>query len=98
MRKQHLEAQLKALPAKPGVYIATPGSAAVPDTPNAVFLRPFAGLGNITRFRPGPPPDLKSKEYEAQFEYVKAQGSLNSTVRKTFDTDTAYFWRESSIA
>ena len=85
-------------PVRPGVYQATPGGAPVPDTPQAVFLRTWAGLGNVTRFRAPPPPSTNSTGYDASLDYVKAQGSLNSTVRKTFDTDTAYFWRESSIA
>jgi len=85
-------------PVRPGVYQLTPGAAPAPDTPQAVYLKTWAGLGNITRFRAPPPPNVTDRSYEAYLDYVKAQGSLNSTVRKAFDTDTAYFWRESSIA
>jgi len=85
-------------PVRPGVYQNTPGGSAIPDVPQSVFIRPWAGLGNISRFRAPPPPNVTDKAYDAFLDYVKAQGSLNSTVRKPFDTDTAYFWRESSIA
>ena len=84
-------------PKNPGVYQATPGGAALPDTPQAVYIRPFGGVLNITRFRAPPPPKTSDARYEAYVQYVKDQGELNSTVRKPFDTDTAYFWRESSI-
>ncbi|KAK4238983.1 vanadium chloroperoxidase [Achaetomium macrosporum] len=84
-------------PKEPGVYQQTPGSNSLPDTPQARFVTPFAGLGDISRFRAPPPPKTNSKEYEADALYVKEQGSLNSTARTPYDTDTAYFWRESSV-
>jgi hypothetical protein len=80
-----------------GIYQLTPGGAPLPDTPQAVFLRPFGGVRNISHFRAPPPPPVSDRAYEAFVQYVKDQGELNSTVRKPFDTDTAYFWRESSI-
>ncbi|KAK4116810.1 acid phosphatase/Vanadium-dependent haloperoxidase [Canariomyces notabilis] len=84
-------------PQNPGVYQQTPGSNPLPDVPQARFITPFAALGDITRFRAPPPPPTNSEEFEAEVRYVKEQGSLNSTVRTQYDTDTAYFWRESSI-
>lgn len=84
-------------PKELGVYQQTPGGNPYPDNPQARFIRPFAGLANLTKFRSPPPPPISSKEYEEAALYVKAQGSLNSTVRSAYDTDTAYFWRESSI-
>ncbi|KAK4462958.1 phosphatidic acid phosphatase type 2/haloperoxidase [Cladorrhinum samala] len=84
-------------PKTPGVYQQSPGSNPYPDNPGARHVRPFADLGDISRFRAPPPPKTSSKEYEAALLYVKQQGSLNSTVRTAFDTDTAYIWRESSI-
>ena len=84
-------------PKEPGVYQQTPGSNPLPDTPQARFVRPFAELGDISRFRAPPPPALNSKEYEEDVLYVKEYGSVNSTVRKPYDTETAYFWRESSV-
>ncbi|PVH99946.1 acid phosphatase/Vanadium-dependent haloperoxidase [Periconia macrospinosa] len=83
-------------PPAPGVYQATPGGQPVPDTPQAQFLRLFAGLGDVTRFRASPPPNATSPEYEPFLDQVKTQGARNSTVRKPYDTETAYFWRESS--
>ena len=79
------------------VYQQSPGANPFPDTPQARFIRPFAGLGDISRFRAPPPPAITSKQYEEDALYVKAQGAQNSTVRTPYDTDTAYFWRESSI-
>jgi hypothetical protein len=83
-------------PAAPGVYQATPGGQPVPDTPQAQFIRLFGGLGDVTRFRAPPPPAATAPEYEEFLDFVKAQGERNSTVRKPYDTETAYFWRESS--
>lgn len=83
-------------PALPGVYQATPGGQPIPDTPQAQFVRLFAGLGNVKRFTPPPPPSINASEYGAFVIQVKAQGSRNSTERKPYDTETAYFWREPS--
>lgn len=33
-----------------------------------------------------------SPAYEADYEFVKAYGHLNSTARSAYDTDTAKFW------
>lgn len=84
-------------PNNPGVYQQTPGSNPLPDVPQARFTTPFAAIGNISRFRAPPPPKIDSKEYETQVLYVKEYGSLDSTSRTPYDTDTAYFWRESSV-
>ncbi|KAL2264241.1 hypothetical protein VTK26DRAFT_9017 [Humicola hyalothermophila] len=84
-------------PEDPGVYQQTPGSNPLPDTPQARFLRPFGGLGDISSFRAPPPPDTNSKEYEEDVLYVKDYGSADSTVRTPYDTETAHFWRESSV-
>jgi len=84
-------------PKNPGIYQQTPSGNSFPDTPQAQFVRPFGGLVNLTRFRAPPPPKITDKEYETHVKYVKEQGAQNSTARTAFDTDTAYFWRESSI-
>lgn len=84
-------------PAYPGVYQRTPGSAFVaPDTPQARYLRTFGGIGDVTKFRAPPPPSVNSTGYEAILNYVKSVGDRNSTVRTAYETETAYFWRESS--
>ncbi|KAK4127025.1 acid phosphatase/Vanadium-dependent haloperoxidase, partial [Parathielavia appendiculata] len=85
-------------PKEPGVYQQTPGSNPLPDTPQARYVHPFAGLGEVSEFRAPPPPAINSTTYEEQVRYVKEQGSLNSTARTPYDTETAYFWRESSIS
>ncbi|KAM7188437.1 acid phosphatase [Naviculisporaceae sp. PSN 640] len=84
-------------PKNPGVYQSTPGGAAYPDNPQGRYVRLFAGLGDPKKFLLPAPPKTNSKEYEEQVKFVKAQGSLGSTARTPFDTETAYFWRESSI-
>jgi hypothetical protein len=84
------------LPAYPGVYQATPGGSAIPDTPQARFIRLFGGVGDVEQFRAPPPPSVNSSEYEEILLFVKEQGARNSTVRTPYDTDTAYIWRESS--
>lgn len=83
-------------PALPGVYQATPGGSPIPDTPQAQFIRLFGGVGDVKKFRAPTPPSVNSSGYEVYFDYVKSQGNRNSTVRKAYDTETAYFWRESS--
>lgn len=81
-------------PALPGVYQLTPGGGPLPDTPQARFVRLFAGLKNVTQFRAAPPPSISDSVYESYLKYTEAQGEQNSTVRTPFDTDTAYFWKE----
>jgi hypothetical protein len=85
-------------PLNPGVYQATPGGNPLPDTPQAQFVTLFAGVGNVTQFDlpPPPVPTAAGSDYQGYLLYVKEQGEWNSTVRTPFDTDTAYFWRESS--
>jgi len=83
-------------PQIPGVYQATPGGSPLPDTPQAQFVRLFADVGNVTQFSLPPPPKPEDADYQSYLLYVKEQGQDTSTVRTPFDTDTAYFWRESS--
>lgn len=84
-------------PPLPGVYQQTPGGAPLPDTPQAAHVRSFGGVGSLSKFRSAPPPATTSHEYEKSVLYVKEQGERNSTVRAKFDTETAYYWRESSF-
>ncbi|KAK3989980.1 phosphatidic acid phosphatase type 2/haloperoxidase [Cladorrhinum sp. PSN332] len=84
-------------PKNPGVYQQAPGGNPIPDTPGARYVRPFADLGDISRWRAPPPPKTDSPQYEKDILYVKEQGSINSTVRTAHDTESAYFWRESSV-
>ncbi|MBE3042315.1 hypothetical protein IMZ48_06990 [Candidatus Bathyarchaeota archaeon] len=84
-------------PEEPGVYQQSPGAKPIPDTPQAVHLRTFGGLGDISEFRAPPPPDATAEDYEQWVVEVKEVGSLHSTERTEYDTDTAYFWQESSV-
>jgi hypothetical protein len=72
------------------------GGQPVPDTPQAQFIRLFGGVGDVTRFRAPSPPSVNTSSYESIFNYVKAVGAKNSTTRTPYETETAYFWRESS--
>ncbi|TID16480.1 acid phosphatase/Vanadium-dependent haloperoxidase [Venturia nashicola] len=83
-------------PKDPGVYQATPGGSPVPDTPEFRFVRLFAAVGNVSQFTVPDPPKVSDPAYEGYVAYVKAHGERNSSVRTPHDTDTAYFWRESS--
>ncbi|KAH7310247.1 hypothetical protein BKA65DRAFT_575241 [Rhexocercosporidium sp. MPI-PUGE-AT-0058] len=62
----------------------------------AEFIRLFGGVGGVTRFKAPAPPAPESAEFEAALDFDKAQGMRNSTIRKAYDTETAYFGRESS--
>lgn len=84
-------------PRTPGMYQQAPGAEFVaPDTPRARNLKTFGGIGGFTRFRAPAPPAVNSSDYEAILDYVKAQGERTPTIHTQYDTETAYFWRESS--
>jgi hypothetical protein len=78
----------------PGEYRFTPGT-------------PFAGApgwGNVTpfvlqdsaQFRPGPPYDVTSKKYAADFNEIKSLGAKVGSTRTDEQTQIAHFWVESS--
>ncbi|ROT38892.1 acid phosphatase/Vanadium-dependent haloperoxidase [Sodiomyces alkalinus F11] len=79
-------------PPEAGVYQRTEGQGLVPQAPQSVCLRPFAGLDDITRFRAPPPPATDSEEFEEEIEFQLAKGGLNSTSRTDEERDIAYFW------
>jgi hypothetical protein len=85
-------------PPNPGVYQATPGGRPLPDTPQAVYIRPFAGIQDITKFRAPAPPKATGKGYEKWVVELIELGGLNSTKRTEEETEIAYFWLESSVA
>jgi len=82
---------------KPGDYDFTPPFDAPPFGPAALL----PGWGRVTPFGiqlsehqlPGPL-SLTSDEYARDFNFVKAIGKLDSTVRTAEQTDIAYFWFE----
>ena len=84
------------LPAEPGNYQGRPGGPRIPDTPQAQDLRPFGGLDNVTKYRALPPPAPESPEFEKFLVQVYEQGGNSSVKRTECDTETAWFWLESS--
>jgi hypothetical protein len=92
------EAQFTYTPGiNPGDYQFTPPN----DNPPFVLL---PGWGEVTpfvleessQFRPGPPYDLTSKKYAADFNEVKSLGAKIGSLRTADQTEIALFWRESS--
>jgi hypothetical protein len=67
-----------------------------PMTPWASKLRPFL-LQSPDQFRPGPPAALNSRAWAADFNEVKAVGSLNSPSRTAEQTDIARFWTTNPV-
>jgi membrane-associated phospholipid phosphatase len=49
-------------------------------------------IASPSQFRPAGPPDLGSARYAADFNEIKAMGSLASTSRTADQTVNAYFW------
>lgn len=82
----------------PGVYQNTTGGAAFPDTPQFRYTKLWGSVGDVSQFEIDPPFDPESKEFEDPLEKVKAFGKRISTVRTAYETETAYYWRESSIS
>lgn len=85
-------------PLAPGVYQNTSGGAVLPDTPQAPYIKLFGGVGDVKQFKVPAPPKPNSPEYEKHVDRVKAIGERNSTTRSKVETETAYYWRESSIS
>jgi hypothetical protein len=56
---------------------------------------PFT-MTSPSQFLPPPPPALTSALYTRDFNEVKAYGSLNSTVRTAYGTETAVLWQSDS--
>jgi hypothetical protein len=50
-----------------------------------------------SRFRPGPPPGLRSDVYTREFREVKRMGSVDSTARSAAQTKTALFFSDVGI-
>jgi hypothetical protein len=78
----------------PGAWQLPAGQA--PMTPWASQLRPFL-LERPSQFRPGPPLELTSDAWAADFAEVKAMGSLNSPSRTAEQTDAARFWTTNPV-
>jgi hypothetical protein len=72
---------------KPGQYVPT----AVTVCSTWATMQPFA-LASPSQFRPGPPPSLKSREWSADYNEIKALGAKTSHQRSAQQTETARFW------
>jgi hypothetical protein len=70
----------------------------LPDTPNARFVRPFGGIGDITDFRIPAPPSATAPGYDKWVLEILEVGNLTSEARTADETEIAYFWLESSVA
>jgi hypothetical protein len=81
-----------------GIWIfAPPPSAQSAQTPWAAFMTPFM-LKSTSQFRAGPPLDLKSHDYQVQFEELRAFGSATSPVRTDEETKIAQFWNANATS
>jgi hypothetical protein len=76
----------------PGQWQPTPPDFTPAINAHVPLIPPFA-LTSSSQFRAPPPPALTSPEYAADFNEVKALGSLNSAVRTTDQTQVAFLWR-----
>jgi hypothetical protein len=73
--------------ARPGVYVPTP------ITASSMWpkVKPFA-MQSPSQFRPQPPIALKSKEWAADYNEIKALGGKASTKRTARQTEDGHFW------
>jgi len=76
----------------PGDWVPTPGGSGPPKFRTLGTTTPFA-MTSPSQFRPAGPPALDSARWLADFNEVKAFGSTTSTVRTTYQTETAKFWQ-----
>ncbi len=76
-------------PPSPGVWQLPAGQ--TPQTPWVSKVRPFM-LESPDQFRPGPPPELTSSEWAAEFNETKDMGRSDSPYRAAQQTDVARFW------
>jgi PAP2 superfamily len=81
-------------PPVPGVWIPT--APTPPLGPYLGLMQPFS-LHSADRFRPGPPPKLKSKQWAREYNEVKEIGSSTSTTRTAEQTLAARFWGEPPV-
>jgi len=83
--------QWRPTPNAPAAGTSTPG-AGYPQ----YFNMPTWSGASPSQFDPGPPPDLSSARYLADYNEVKTMGSQNSALRTTDQTVGALFWNSST--
>ncbi|MFL5929448.1 MAG: vanadium-dependent haloperoxidase [Gaiellaceae bacterium] len=76
----------------PGAYQSTPPLFGPPLFRQYAAMTPWA-LSTPSQFLPPGPPSLISARYEHDLAEVQAYGSTTSTVRTTWQTETARFWQ-----
>jgi hypothetical protein len=76
-----------------GAYVPT----LLPAVPDWHQRKPWA-MSSAGQFRPGPPPDLKSARWAADYNEIKALGARNSTTRSAAQTEIARFWEQTGPA
>src|SRR5207245_2682662 len=70
---------------------ATASKEAAAAVPMGGKVAPFA-MKRGSQFRPGPPIDLKSREWAENYNEIKAIGAKNSTTRTPIQTETGRLW------
>ena len=83
-------------PEAPGVWRPTPPTFTPFFGTWLSQLDPFI-IKSPSRFRPGPPPGLRSDVYTREFREVKRLGSVDSTARSDAQTKTALFFSDVGI-
>ena len=81
-------------PPAPGVY--EPTASAPPLGTRMPRVLPLA-IESASRFRPHGPPALHGREYARDFNEVKTQGRVDSSVRSAKQTAVARFWTDHDI-
>jgi PAP2 superfamily len=72
---------------QPGVYVPTN----ITIGWESITMTPFA-MTSPSQFRPGPPVDLKSKQWAEDYNEIKELGEKNSTKRTARQSEDARFW------
>jgi hypothetical protein len=81
-------------PPIPGVWLPT--ATTPPIGPYLGLMEPFS-LRRANQFRPGGPPELRSRRWARDYNEVKEIGSATSTTRTDEQTLAARFWAEPPV-
>jgi hypothetical protein len=76
-----------------GFWKRTPPNYDKPLLPAWGRMKPFA-IKSPEEFRAAPPPALASSDWTAQYNYLKAIGATNSTLRTPQQREIALFWAD----
>lgn len=80
---------------EPGHWRRTPPLVRPPDSPQWMWVEPFAMITG-SQFRPHGPPPLTSRRYALDFNQVKELGAADSALRSEEQTLIAKFWSDFS--